>query len=134
MLDASVMTWRTTMSDAQSAPVFNAKSDSTARRKRAGFVRLHVLDKHCCAVAGDSLTAITPEVTLAAIRSQTITHWSFTPAMLASQSKSDHRQTLTCRLYLSHYPYHSTRPITFDITERADASTFSDFIVKALRV
>ena len=38
-----------------------------------------------------ALTAVTAQVTLAAIRSKAVTHKSFALAMLTSQSKSDHR-------------------------------------------
>ena len=38
-----------------------------------------------------ALTAVAAQITLAAIRSQTVTHKSFALAVLTSQSKSDHR-------------------------------------------
>jgi hypothetical protein len=50
-----------------------------------------------------TLTAVTAQIPLATIGSQTVTHKSFALAVLTSQSKSDHHETLPCHLYLSHY-------------------------------
>ena len=50
-----------------------------------------------------ALSAIAAQITLAAIRSEAVTHQPFALAMLTSQSNGDHDCTLARHLYVSHY-------------------------------